>query len=308
MIRNGLGKWFQRHKRIWLPLLLCLLSLTLTLLMINQSPPLTRATWIWNAKLIVSQPEEIVAFAKEHQINRIYLQIKPIDIPPQAYRSFIGLASRAGIGVEALSGDPHWVFTRNQESIASLIAWVKAFNNQAPENERFQGIHVDIEPYLLPEWEQDRENIVRQWMENIEFLVAETKKDTDLLVSADLPFWIDSVQVPGDADKLSNWMLQRLDSITLMAYRNYADGPNGILSIVQRIVDDANEQKQRSVIVGVNILNSGEGPHVSFHESGTEEMANQLAVLHRALSQHPAFGGSAVHDYESWKQVSQREE
>jgi len=277
-------------------------------LMMSQRSPLTRATWIWDAKLIMSQPEEIVAFAKEREVNRIYLQIRQIEIPPQAYRHFIGLASRAGIGVEALGGDPRWAYTRNRESISNLISWVKAFNNRAPKDERFQGIHVDIEPYLLPEWGKDQESIVWQWMENVEYLVAETKKDTDLLVSADLPFWIDSVQVPGNTEKLSNWMLQRLDSITLMAYRNYADGPNGILSIVQNIVQDANEQKQQSVIVAVNILNSSEGPHVSFHERGTKDMLEQIAILHRALSQHPAFGGSAVHDYESWKQVSQREE
>ncbi|MDH4618238.1 hypothetical protein [Brevibacillus sp. AY1] len=306
MTRTWLGRTSLRKKRLWLPLLLTLLLIFLSV--VAQRPTLTKATWIWDAQLIASQPEEIVAFAKQNQINLIYLQIKPVEISPRDYRTFNRLASRAGIKVEALSGDPNWVFTRNRDSIGDLIAWVKAFNNRAAEDERFQGIHVDIEPYLLPEWKKERDGVVLQWMKNMEYLVAETKKDTSLLVSADLPFWIDSVHVPGTQEPLSSWMLQRLDSITLMAYRNFADGPNGILSIVEKIVDDANDQKQRSVVVGVNILDSGEGAHVSFHERGTEEMMSELAILHRALADNPGYGGSAIHDYESWKQVSQREE
>ncbi len=268
----------------------------------------TQATWIWNAKLITEQQEDIIAFAKANGINMIYLHVEQKDIAVQQYRSFIKAASLAGIKVDALGGDPYWALAANQASIGNLIAWVKEYNKTAAEDEQFHGIHVDIEPYLLPRWKTDRESVLRQWMENIGYAVHETKKDAKLAVSADLPFWVNTLTVPGESEKVSSWMIRHLDSITLMAYRNYAHGHNGIVDIVQGIMNDANEQERASIIVGVNIMKSSEGKNVSFHKEGTAEMKNQLTILQDELSKYNAFAGSAIHDYESWRHVSKREE
>ncbi|ASJ52410.1 hypothetical protein BP422_01955 [Brevibacillus formosus] len=298
----------RRYSWLWIALLLVTVASIIMLSLANTRSPLTKATWIWDAKQMETQTDEMIEFAEKNEINLIYLHVEPAAVAPQMYRTFIEKANQAGIKVEALGGDPNWALTANRQSIDDLISWVKAFNRSAKPDERFSGIHVDIEPYLLPAWKEDQTEIVRQWLKNVSYLAAETKKDTDLAVGADLPFWIDSVNVPGSDEKVSNWMVQRLDSITLMAYRNQALGQNGIVEIVEKIVDDANVRKKGSVIVGVNIMETMEGAHVSFYEEGTEEMNNQLAILQEELSNNPAFAGSAIHDYESWKHASQREE
>ncbi|MGG1660096.1 hypothetical protein [Brevibacillus sp. NRS-1366] len=298
----------KRYSWLWIGLSLFLAASIAMLLLMNNRPSFTTATWIWDAKLISSQTEEIVAFAQENNINLIYLHIEPTRVSPQAYQTFIKVANQAKIKVEALGGDPNWAYTANRQSISDLISWVKAYNQGARADERFSGIHVDIEPYLLADWKKDQETIVNQWLKNVDYLLAETKKDAKLQVSADLPYWIDTVEVPGDSEKVSNWMLQRLDSITLMAYRNHAKGHNGIVDIVKKTMEAANTEKRASVIVGVNILESSEGKNVSFHAEGTQEMKQQLVILQDELSGNPAFAGSAIHDYESWKHVTQREE
>lgn len=293
---------------VWLLVAICVSIVVMILLQLRSSPTYIKATWIWDASIISSQTEEIIAFAEQNDINLIYLHIEPTTIRPQDYRTFIQTASRSSIRVEALAGDPNWALTANRDSISDLISWVKAYNRTAKPQERFLGIHVDIEPYLLAEWKKDQDAVVKQWMKNVVYLIAETKKDSSLLVSADLPFWIDTVTVPGESEKVSNWMVERLDSVTLMAYRNHAKGPNGIVDIVHQIVADANARKSGSVVVGVNILESNEGANVSFHQDGTAEMESQLAILQDELADNPAFAGSAVHDYESWLHASRREE
>lgn len=298
----------RRYSWLWVALLIVTLAASIMLSIANTRSPLTKATWIWDATQMETQTDEMIAFAEKNDINLIYLHIEPAAVAPHTYRTFIEKANRVDIKVEALGGDPNWALTANRQSISDLVSWVKAFNRNARPDERFSGIHVDIEPYLLPAWKEDRDAIVKQWLKNVSYFAAETKKDTDLAVGADLPFWIDSVTVPGSEEKVSNWMVQRLDSITLMAYRNQALGQNGIVDIVEKIVDDANGHKEGSVIVGVNIMETMEGAHVSFFEEGADEMNNQLAILQEELSGHPAFAGSAIHDYESWKHASQREE
>ncbi len=293
----------RKYGPLWAGVVLLVAASILMLTLANQTrQALTTATWIWDAKQIETQTDEMIDFARQNEINLIYLHIEPTAVAPHTYRSFVRKAGQAGILVEALGGDPNWALTKNRQSIDELISWVKAYNKQAKANERFSGIHVDIEPYLLPDWKESRQEVVREWLKNVTYLVAETKKDTDLTVSADLPFWIDSVSVPGSEEKVSNWMVERLDSITLMAYRNRAEGNNGIVELVKKIVADANSRKKGSVIVGVNIMESAEGAHVSFFADGPTEMKNQLVILQAVLSGNPAFAGSAIHDYESWKQ------
>lgn len=293
---------------VWLLIVLCVSVVAGSMLQLRPEPAYTKATWIWNARILPAHTEEIVAFAKQNEINLIYVHVEPTTVSPQVYRDFIRTAKRASIQVEALGGDPNWALAANRGSIGDLVSWVKAFNHSAKPDERFQGIHVDIEPYLLAEWKKDQDAVVEQWMKNVVYLVAETKKDSDLLVGADLPFWIDSVIVPGEKEKVSNWMVERLDSITLMAYRNHAMGQNGIIDIVHRVVADADSRKSGSVVVGVNILESKEGANTSFHADGTVEMEKQLAILQEELAKNPSFAGSAIHDYESWLHASKREE
>ncbi|MDN4093651.1 hypothetical protein QYF48_12585 [Brevibacillus agri] len=292
----------RKYGPLWAGMAIFAAASILMLVLSNHSrAALTTATWIWDAKQIETQTDEMIAFAEENDINLIYLHVEPTAVSPEAYRTFIRKAGQASIQVEALGGDPNWALTKNRQSIDELISWVKAYNRSARADERFSGIHVDIEPYLLPAWKESQQDVVRQWLKNVAYLVAETKKDTDLAVGADLPFWIDSVSVPESSEKVSNWMVQRLDSITLMAYRNRAQGDNGIVEIVKKIVADANSRKKGSVIVGVNIMESAEGSHVSFYDDGPAEMKSQLAILQQELSGNPAFAGSAIHDYESWK-------
>ncbi|MGO0060100.1 hypothetical protein ACTID9_08845 [Brevibacillus fluminis] len=282
-----------------------LLLLSAVAFSLDKDKPVTTATWIWDATIITDQADDVIAFAKENGVNLIYLHIEQNKIAPDQYRSFIKAAGQAGIKVDALGGDRNWALTDNQGNIASFISWVKDYNSRAAEAERFQGIHVDIEPYLLSRWEKHKDDVIEQWMENMAFVVSETKKEPGLTVSADLPFWIDTLKVPGESEKVSSWMLDRLDSITLMAYRNYAEGPNGIVDITQRVLADANDRKKASVIVGVNILESKEGDNVSFHKQGTTEMERELSILQDALAQSPSFAGYAVHDYKSWRQASE---
>lgn len=74
------------------------------------------------------------------------------------------------------------------------------YRSAVSDQAAFDGIHVDIEPYLLEEWEQDRDDAVRQWMDNSAYLVNRVKQTGSLRVSADLPFWIHKIPArPGES-------------------------------------------------------------------------------------------------------------
>jgi hypothetical protein len=297
--------WLERSVDRWLlwavPLLLCTAAALWFLFF--QNTPATVATWIWETRRALDEKEEVLAFAKTNGINLLYLYIDQ-SVAPEQYRSFIKSARQAGMKVEALGGDPYWALKANRESIRSFIQWVKTYNETAKEEERFHGIHVDIEPHLLPKWKEEQAAIIKQWVENIDYFVKETKKDPNLVTGADLPFWIDELTIPGEAKRVSDWMMERLDSITIMAYRDFARGPNGILDIVETLFERAEDRQKASVLVAVNIRKTQEAEHVSFHGKGLAKMEQELAVVQAELDSYSAFAGYAVHDYASWRRAA----
>ncbi|MFM1651129.1 hypothetical protein ACI7RC_03385 [Brevibacillus sp. B_LB10_24] len=261
-----------------------------------------RATWLWNTPMIASEKDQIISFVKENGINLIYLQVNRRLVTKEQYRAFLKSAHEAGIEVHALDGAPDWALGKNQDRLTALVTWVKDYNQSVAEDERFRGVHVDIEPYLLPEWKQDKSAVIRQWIDNVQVFVQQAKSDPELETGADTPFWLDTLQVSDDpgAETVSRWMARTFDHVTLMAYRNHAEGPNGILQITQNKLAEADELGRR-IVIGVNIRESTEGDFVTFYKEGAEEMEQQIAIVDERLSGRPSYAGISIHDYQNWK-------
>ncbi|MEJ8543668.1 hypothetical protein [Brevibacillus borstelensis] len=293
------------NRYLWLRLLITLMMTATMLWLFFASTPGIRATWLWNTQLIAQKREAILSFAEQNDINRIYLHIDQKDVPTEAYRTFIKEASARDIQVDALGGDPAWSLVSSQKSITSFIDWVHAYNSSAAEDERFTGIHVDIEPHVHPKWKRDKDALKRQWIENMELVVHETKKDPNLQVSADIPFWMNELTA-GETQSVSKWLIGQLDHVTLMAYRDYVEGPNGVLDIASRILDEAGYDRQK-VVVGLNLLESDEGDRTTFYEEDTEKMHEQVGILETRMKKYSAYAGYAIHDYENWEKKSRRE-
>jgi hypothetical protein len=261
---------------------------------------LVKATYVWHAELAINEPDEIISFAKENGVNLLYTRLD-LDQPFQVYSSFVEKATAAGIEVHAMGGHPIWAFEKNRYRMLRLVHWVQAYNKHVAKDQQFRGIHLDIEPYVLPEWNRDKESVLRQWMSNIAAFVQETKNGSDLETSVDLAVWLDATAVPDNPDiSFSKWMISQLDHVALMAFRDRAEGPGGIVAVVQDEMADADELGKK-LIISVEMKESEEGDHITFYEEGKAEMERQLELLPKHLGVHPSYAGNAVHAYDYWK-------
>lgn len=259
-----------------------------------------KGTWIWDAPRIVEQGKETLAFAKQNDVTHIYLYIDN-KVAPSDYARFIREARKDGIQVEALGGDPSWGRKEKRIFIQDFLEWVGSYNMNVKKEEQFSGIHLDIEPYLLPEWEKDQEQVVREWFSNMEYVAKETSLWESIHVSVDLPFWIDRVQVPGyEKYAASTWMLKRFDTVVLMDYRDAAKGNDGIISNALAVLHEATSMENKSVIVGVEMAKTTEGNHTSFYEEGHRKMNEELELSRDELKKFRAFKGVAIHGFSEW--------
>ncbi|AZK47635.1 hypothetical protein [Paenibacillus lentus] len=249
-----------------------------------------KATWLWHTKLIETQTEELLSFSASEGIRFIYLQISTkVDIPH--YKNFISKANALGIQVHALNGAADWALRANRSQLTSFIDWIDKYQLAAAEEERFTGIHVDIEPHLLPEWRIDTNNVIKQWQSNVMYLVEESTK-LELPIAGDLPFWLDNYTASDSEMSLSSWMISKYDSVTLMSYRNSA---SAILDLAKQELEEAGNLCKH-IYTGVETKYSSEGDHVSFYEEGYDYMNEQLLYLDQLGRNYPSFAGIAIHD------------
>lgn len=257
-------------------------------------PAQQTGTWLWDTTQIKTAPDSVLSFAETNDLNVIYLQINR-DVQNSYYKSFIHKASLAGIEVEILDGRPSWGLASAREGLVSFINWIEAYQNEAEETEKFSGIHLDIEPHVLPEWKENRDEVVSQWQSNVTYLTGEAKR-LGLTIGADLPFWLDNYTIPGKDMKISSWMIRQYDSVTIMAYRDKA---SAIYNAASGELSEASALGKK-VSIAVETNKSSEGDFITFYEEGPEYMAEQLQLLEEMASIHSSYSGVSIHEYSSW--------
>jgi len=265
-----------------------------------EKPPV-RATWVWDTTTLTEDGNEILAFAEDQGVNVIFLHIDRETKDFESYRAFVEEAHGLGIEIEALGGDPSWGLTDYQREIEAFMGWIEDYQEAVGEQAAFDGIHVDIEPYLLKEWEQDRDDVVRQWMENVEYLVGRAGQDASLRVSADLPFWIHKIPARHNGS-LGAWMIDRFDRVVLMNYRNFALGKNGIIDHALPMIREGT-RAGKPVIIGLETAPTEEGEHVTFFGKGTSSMHRQMQLSHIFMRWYSGYEGFSIHDYKNWKEA-----
>ncbi|WP_246011078.1 copper amine oxidase N-terminal domain-containing protein [Brevibacillus nitrificans] len=273
--------------------------------LVNVTTPFQQGTWIWDAALIQTEPDKILAFASENQVTSLYLQFDK-SVPSSSYEQFIRKAKEKQMEVEALAGRPQWALPAYQDQIRTFISWVKAFNEGVEPDAQFAGLHFDIEPYLLPEWKTNQQQVTLQWMDNMRLIEREAKA-SGMKLSVDVPFWLPMVKVPGTSYSFSAWLLEKVDTLVIMDYRNTALGRDGIVANANAILREAHTLKKK-VIIAVETAPNSEGDFTSFYESSTEAMKTELQIAREQLSRFSSFAGFAVHDYTSWAALTKKSE
>lgn len=259
-----------------------------------------KGTWIWDSHIIKQDQAKMISFAKMKGVTSIYLQVDR-DIDPAIYEGFIRKAKSEGIQVEALEGRPEWVYESKQEDIRNFIAWVKTYNFAVGPEGSFTGLHFDIEPYALSEWTKHNKAILESWMDNMRLIEKETK-GSGLKISMDVPYWLNTIHVPGKNYSMSAWMLEKFDCLVIMNYRNHALGNNGIVENAQVMLREASTLKKK-IVVAVETVKSTEGPRVSFYSISNKVMEKELQSAHNQLAHYASYAGFAIHDFKSWQDM-----
>ena len=216
----------------------------------NKNP--YHAMWVWKTQALLARAkaaDRVFDFCSRNGLKEIYLSVDfarssggiPASIKDAAaYADFLSAAHLHGLRVEALSGAPSWAAgSRHRRALAAVQA-VLTFNAAMTPDARFDGIHFDVEPYLLlgyflPGY---RKQILEQYLEMV-VQCRDAAREGRLDFTCDIPWWFFAltdatrqqvtVMFDGKEETVGEHVADLLNSVTIMDYRNEADGAGGII-------------------------------------------------------------------------------
>lgn len=264
---------------------------------------LVKGTYIWHASNLIESPDEIIDFAKENNLNFLYTRLdrtKNFSV----YKDFVEKAHAAGIEVHAMGGHPTWALQKGEKRMKMFVDYVTNYNASVSKEQQFDGIHLDVEPYTLQEWSEDKNAVMKTWKDNMELFVDEVEQKSNLETSVSLAMWLDDHETPGQPNlSFSKWVIKQLDHTAIMAFRDSSEGPGGIVDVSKEEVAFANNLG-KDIIISVEMQKMEEAPHISFYEEGEEEMVTELDKTENALEENSSYQGEVVHSYEYWKDAA----
>ncbi|MCP4540491.1 MAG: hypothetical protein GY832_25415 [Chloroflexi bacterium] len=263
-----------------------------------------RGLWIWNTDIVIDSDaqHEFFIFAQLKNVSGAYLYAYSL-LPNNSdeLEDFIARGSNINIEVELLAGDPTWALTPTHPVALGFVQRTITFTKSITESARPIGIHLDIEPYLLPEWNSDRSSIITQYLD----LLSDVKQELvassiNMTFSVDIPFWYDTITATyTSVTKPLNQHVQDItDRIVIMDYRDFAEGNDGIIYHAQDEMDYA-QGIGKEIIIGVE-TNDIEPEKITFFEEGETVMENELAFVKQHYQTSSAFRGLAIHDYSGY--------
>lgn len=240
--------------------------------------------WLWSR----AEPSEVIDWAEAHGVTEIFAYaatdiVTNGDLP--RLEELKDLADEAEITLSALGGDPAWVFDHE-----AALDWQQAVLGTG----LFAGSHVDVEPYALSAWQTNQSNTVTEFLD----MMAELDTESAYPLEADVAFWYSEISATGG--NLADELLERVDAVTIMSYRDTATGPNSMTAVGADMLNRATNAGI-PVRLGAETQNLwGDCNHCTFYEEGPEAMDLVLADVDDISDNYAQFAGIAVHHYTSW--------
>jgi hypothetical protein len=119
----------------------------------GNAADLVHGLWVWKSQAVLEAPhggDALLKFCESETINEVYVSAAALSDEQQMDR-LIALLHRSNIRVEALlssvdADEPG----SHRDKLVSRVQGIMQFNRHHPR-ERFDGIHLDVEPHERPE-------------------------------------------------------------------------------------------------------------------------------------------------------------
>ena len=284
-----------------------------------------RGMWVYKTDVVATSTEtsdQLFDFCEKRHITDLFWQVHFAKLPEGARvlenmdvtRAFLKRAHARSLRIHALFGDPSHTLKAKHAIVFAITDGVIAFNRDGPADARFDGVHLDIEPHGLPQWKKadiaQKCDLLSQFVEvNHQAAVRVHAADAKLVYGADIVFWLDKtnadrqavypVTFQGVTKDAAKHLLDVVNHVAIMSYRNAAEGQNGIITLVSKTIAYADTSKAK-VFVGVKMADIGP-KFESFYGQTESQMMAALQPVEKTYRPHSGYAGLAFFMFEAFK-------
>ena len=236
--------------------------------------------WWWDDTL----DNTYLNFAKENKVSEIYYCSDSFD---KETATFIKRANSLNIKVYWLAGEYRWL--NDPANLYDKIAQYENYQIQYPK-QKFNGIHLDIEPHQNPTFDKNRESLIFNLIQLANNLYNDF---SNINFDYDIPFWLEDLITWNGVEKPAYaHIIDIANRVFLMSYR---DSHEDIYSVSKNEIEYA-KSKNKTLFLGVE-TKSDEGDMVSFQEEGKLYMYKEIDKLRKLL---PENFGVSIHQIKNW--------
>jgi len=232
------------------------------------------ATWLWS---VPPEPEAVTLFVRARGVREVFVDGADLRAVDQC-----ASLQQAGALGAVLGGDPQWVLDRR-----AGVNWCR----NALQRTGVDRLHLDVEPWTLPQWRTERDRLADGYARFVEAISVELP---GIHVDVDMVPWLFTA-----TRVAAQRVLVAADAVTLLAYRDRADGIRGFAA--PAIV--AARRLRRPYLLGVETMPvSDQVPSgTTFADDGAAVLARQLSLLDDELADDRLYRGVAVHHWATWR-------
>lgn len=231
---------------------------------------------------------------------------------------FVGLASDAGVAVQALGGGPTWTGELRYLG-QKLVELVAGYNRKVRWRERLQGIQLDIEPYTLDGWFDDPATGLADYLTMAADVVGtyrtalEGYENRHLQLGFAVPFWFDArgdapgpVAFDGATKPAVHHLIDLVADLpgaylVVMAYRDFTGTSNGSIAHARDEFRYAAAIGARSgLVVGQQYGPAPGEEHITFNGQPRSDFRRAAAAIAIAFRRYPQFRGLAVDNVDAY--------
>jgi hypothetical protein len=242
-----------------------------------------RAMWIWSPR----DAAAITDWATGHGVGELFAYVSPAPDATElaSLRDLSIRAHAAGIRLAALGGEPGW---------ATSPDTVRAWRTRITASRLFDGVHLDVEPYLLSAWTGNRSSVVASYLAMLDAARAAGPERLEV----DVPFWYGTIAL-ADGRTLADAVLPRVDAVTVMSYRDSADGMSSVGADMLGRAGRAG----KPVRLAAETRPLADCGYCTFAQAGSRALQRALTDVDTASAKYPTYAGVAVHDFDGWRRL-----
>ena len=255
--------------------------------------PVTEAGLFSWKESAITDYETLFSDMKELGMVELYQEISD-DIETEMIKKFLTSASEQEIAVYLLIGEPDWVLEKDAESLLEEMQRIGEINELVEETAELKGVMVDVEPYLLEEWDDERDELMQCYVDCMkETYDYATEQGIEVILC--IPYFYDNKGYSGELETL---IAEACDGIAVMNYYRNME----VAHIEQEVAYAAKYEKDIITIYEMKEAGShGLTPQNTYFELGFGKVKDNFRDVYKAYRKQNIR--MAYHDYEAVKEI-----